>query len=234
MIPEQHRYTPAQKLNAAVTSATCDTASKETTSYVPPEVIAQITQTVLEKLQSGGLDGSTPIPPPHNRFSPPPQQPVPLSPSTASGTSQSMPNRAFTPPSPLKHSDYSDHTSSPLSQSTYPPEAPHSPHEQKSSQFSPPRRSSSSQSLSSNLSDKAHTRPKGPSRLSTSKEVTTLERIWGPLFDEESNSTVRLGQLLRGLAVHIVCSSSIERRIVARPSLTVAFRLRIMSLNIVL
>ena len=41
-------------------------------------------------------------------------------------------------------------------------------------------------------------------RLSTGKEETTLERIWGQLFDEDSHPTVRLGQFLRGLAVHIV------------------------------
>ena len=43
--------------------------------------------------------------------------------------------------------------------------------------------------------------------LSGRKEVTTLEKIWGPLFDNDGHSTVRLGQLLRGLAVHIVCSA---------------------------
>ena len=41
------------------------------------------------------------------------------------------------------------------------------------------------------------------SRLSTEKEITTLERIWSPLFDEESRPTLKLGQLLRGLALHV-------------------------------
>lgn len=62
---------------------------------------------------------------------------------------------------------------------------------------------SSSAPLSEN-SVSAYPRPKGPIRLSTGKEETTLEKIWGPLFDEECNPTLRLGQLLRGLAVHIV------------------------------
>jgi hypothetical protein len=35
-----------------------------------------------------------------------------------------------------------------------------------------------------------------------------LERVWGQLFDKEGNSTARLGQLLRGIAVHLVCSTS--------------------------
>ena len=205
MMPDQNRYAPPYKVDEAVTSA-FDKASTETSNYVPPEVIAQITQTVIKQLQSSGLDGSTPNPPPQSRFSPPPQQPVPLSPSTASGASQNIPNRVFTPPSPLKHSDYPDHTSPSLSQSGHLPERPQSPHEHKSSHFSPPRRSPSSQSCASDVSDKAHTRPKGPSRLSTSKEETTLERIWGQLFDEDSRPTVRLGQFLRGLAIHIVCT----------------------------
>ena len=219
-MPEQQRYAPPQQVNEAVSSA----ASRETSNYVPPEVIAQITQSVLEKIQSGGLEGSTPVPPPHNRFSPPPQQPAPVSPSTASGTSQGMPNRVFTPPSPMKHSDYPDHNSD------HPLEAPHSPHEVKTSHFSPPRRSPSPQSYSSDSSDKAHKRPKGPSRLSTSKEETTLERIWGQLFDEDSHPTARLGQFLRGLAIHIVCCSlPCTSTIEYRSRLTLDVRLRTMN-----
>ena len=42
-------------------------------------------------------------------------------------------------------------------------------------------------------------------------EETTLEKVWGQLFDEVGNPTLRLGQLLRGLAVHIVRSISIHR-----------------------
>ena len=209
MMPDQNRYAPPYKVDEAVTSA-FDKASTETSSYVPPEVIAQITQTVIKQLQSSGLDGSTPIPSPQSRFSPPPQQPVPLSPSTASGASQNMPSRVFTPPSPLKHSDYPDHTSPSLSLSGYLPDGPRSPHEHKPSHFSPPRRSPSPHSCASDTSDKAHSRPKGPSRLSTSKEETTLERIWGQLFDEDSRPTTRLGQFLRGLAIHIVCNGRLS------------------------
>lgn len=34
-------------------------------------------------------------------------------------------------------------------------------------------------------------------------EMTTLERIWGKLFDD-GKATKRLGQFLRGIAVHMV------------------------------
>ena len=44
--------------------------------------------------------------------------------------------------------------------------------------------------------------------LSGRKEATTLEKIWGPLFDNDSHATARLGQLLRGLAVYIVRSAN--------------------------
>jgi hypothetical protein len=47
-------------------------------------------------------------------------------------------------------------------------------------------------------------RPRGLSRLSTSNDQTTLERVWGPLFDKDGHPTPRLGQLLRGIAVHLV------------------------------
>lgn len=205
-MPERSHVAPPQKVDEAVNSA-FDRAGKETQNYVPPELIAQITQNVIKQLQSGGLDASTPIPS-QNRFSPPPpiQQPVPLSPSTASGTSTSMPNRpVYTPPSPQKHQDYPNHSSPESTTRFTMPEGPPSPTLPKTAQFSPRRRSSSPQSQMSEPVEKP-TRPKGPSRLSTSKEETTLERIWGQLFDEEGHPTARLGQLLRGLAVHIVRS----------------------------
>lgn len=38
-------------------------------------------------------------------------------------------------------------------------------------------------------------------------EGTTLEKIWQRLFDKQGHPTKRLGQFLRGLALHIVCPS---------------------------
>ena len=210
MIPESNRYTASQRpIDEAVTNA-FHTAT--TSSYVPPELIAQITQNVIKQLHTTGLDGSTPLPPSQSAFPPPPpppppqvQQPIPQSPSTtASGTSPNMPNRVFTPPSPQKHSDYPDHTSSPF-QTAHSPDPPLSPSKGFRAAHFSPNRSTSPLSQNSDASDKPYTRPKGPSRLHTGKEETTLERIWGQLFDEESRPTARLGQFLRGLAVHIVC-----------------------------
>ena len=207
-MPDPNRYARPNKVDEAVTSA-FDRAGAETQHYASPELIAQITQNVIKQLQSSGLDGTTPAPPqPHYSTPPPPpiQQPVPLSPSTASGASTNMPNRVYTPPSPQKHPDYPTHPS-PESHMRYAPDGVQSPTQSRAaqSQFSPPRRSSSPQSQASDTAAEKPVRPKGPSRLSTSKEETTLERVWGQLFDEEGKSTTRLSQLLRGLAVHIVC-----------------------------
>jgi hypothetical protein len=46
-------------------------------------------------------------------------------------------------------------------------------------------------------------RPKPPSRDATVVEMTTLEKIWGKLF-EDGKPTKRLGQFLRGIAMHLV------------------------------
>lgn len=54
-------------------------------------------------------------------------------------------------------------------------------------------------------------RPKPPSRETTVTEMTTLEKIWGKLF-EEGKPTKRLGQLLRGIAVHLVSMDAVGWR----------------------
>ncbi|KAL8689666.1 MAG: hypothetical protein Q9218_004713 [Villophora microphyllina] len=200
-MPERMRVQP-QPINEAVGSAF--------QSDVPPELIAQITENVLKQLKTSGIESSaTPVPPPSQAKYPPPpppvQQPVPHSPSTTSASSPPMPARVFTPPSPHKHSDYTDQAS-PQSQSgvlpgAHSPQEPRSPIREAQNPNFYDRRTSSPLSQTS---ESGHTRPKGPERLSTSKAETTLEKIWGQLFDEEGHPTPRLGQFLRGLAVHIV------------------------------
>ena len=190
----------------------------ESSNHVPPELIEQITQSVIKQLQNTGLDGSTPTqaqnqfppppPPPHHSHHHHEPPPAPLSPSStsASGTSPNMPNRVFTPPSPQRHSDYLDATSPPISVN-FAPEPPMSPPKGFRNATFSPNRPSSPTSQASNASDghgERSSRPKGPTRLHTGMEETTLEKIWGPLFDEQSRPTSRLSQFLRGLAVHIV------------------------------
>ena len=47
-------------------------------------------------------------------------------------------------------------------------------------------------------------RPKAPQRISTTGDLTVLEKIWGKLFTENGESTPRLGQFLRGVAVYLI------------------------------
>lgn len=190
---------PRQPGNEAVTSAlnTVDTNS------VPPELIAHITENVIKQLKTSGIqDSGTPVP--QGQYPPPPfQQPVPLSPSTMSGSSPPTHHRGlYTPPSPQKHQDYHSQGSPQLHSAPF-PIAPQSPIQDTPATAFPIRRTSSL----SQSSGEGRKRPKGPKRLSTGLEETTLEKIWGQLFDEDGHSTLRLGQFLRGLAVHIVRST---------------------------
>lgn len=193
-LPEQYRHGQLQRNPPIDDVVTTAVKTAETSTHVPPELIAQITASVINQLKSTGIDGGTPIPPPP----PPMQQPVPLSPSTISASSPSMPSRNMhTPPSPHKPSDFWGR-GSPPAQSSFAQAIPMSPSPH--AQFHD-RRTSSPLSQSS---ESGYTRPRGPTRLSTSREETTLEKIWGQLFDEDSNPTARLSDFLRGLAVHIV------------------------------
>ncbi|KAL8650944.1 MAG: hypothetical protein Q9226_004937 [Calogaya cf. arnoldii] len=220
-MPEHPRIQP-QPINEAVGNAF--------QSDVPPELIAQITQNVLNQLKTSGIESSaaTPVPPPtQSKYPPPPpvQQPVPQSPSTASASSPPMPTRVFTPPSPKKHPDYPNH-GSPSSQSgifpapTHSPQEPQSPIRESQTSSFYERRTSSPLSQSS---ESGNTRPKGPARLSTMTEMTTLEKIWGQLFDEEGRPTPRLGQFLRGLAVHIIEDYEPRHSIVITPDKMIQF-----------
>ena len=199
--PSRYRQ-PQQPIREAVSSAV---HHADDPNQISPEVISRITESVLKQLKTSGLDAGTPTPPSQQQYPPPPLQPAsqplqpaaqplppaPQSPSAHSGYSPNMPNRVYTPPSPNKNSEFS-HYDSEQSQSAVPLSPPYNA-----------RRPGSSTSVDS---DPNGTRPRGPERLSTGKEETTLEKVWGQLFDEGGNPTVRLGQLLRGLAIHIVRS----------------------------
>ena len=60
------------------------------------------------------------------------------------------------------------------------------------------------ESMSSQGSHRGEARPRPPERDTTAMEMTTLERIWGKLF-EDGKPTKRLSQFLRGIAMHLVC-----------------------------
>ena len=58
-------------------------------------------------------------------------------------------------------------------------------------------------------SDSGFARPR-PSRVPTSSEPTALDKTWRELFDFSNKPTKRLGELLRGLANHIVSLGDIR------------------------
>jgi len=144
---------------------------------------------------------SKPLPPPPPPLPPPDaQQAVTPSFSTASGTLRNMPYRIYSSPLLQEHKRYA-------SQQNHSIRLPHTPESRRKhslAPFSPYSGSPSSQSPMTDSNNGNSSTPRCPSRLSTSDEATTLENIWGSLFDEDDQPTARLGQLLRGLAMHIV------------------------------
>jgi hypothetical protein len=198
------RFQQAQQpINDAVTSA-FDKAN--TSSHIPPDLIQQITQNVIQQLKATNLDAQ--MPPIQQTHSAPQNQPsVPHAPtigsfSNHSGSPPPIPNRndVYTPPSPHRPDDHA--AGSPPSQSKYPAQTHDVPQETSLPTVNERRPASPfSQTSESGQKD---ARPSAPPRLSTGTEETTLEKIWGQLFDQEGKPTRRLGQFLRGIAVHLV------------------------------
>lgn len=197
-------------LNEAVSSAVHHANSTNSSEYLSPEVLSQITATVIQQLKATGL-GSLQGPPPSATTPPRSQSQQPSwsagpdlaprphseSPPNLSQRGDSMPqvnpmsnsfesSQPYTTPQPPLSSGYASDT-----RDARPAPKP-----------SPDPLSSRRESVSSHGSQKME-RPKPPSRDATVVEVTTLEKIWGKLF-EDGKPTKRLGQFLRGIAMHLV------------------------------
>jgi len=194
--PEPQRYPQSPNsghINDAVNSAVNSSGS---TGYLSPEVLSQITATVIQQLKTTGLDNNVQgsgAPPPRSQ-SQQPWQTDPLRPHAESPPGVPRRSNSIPPPSSLPGnidtnfqpyvSDYNDSRPSP--RPTPPPDDRHG-------------------SVSSQESGRSHlTRPRPPDRDTTVMEMTTLERIWGTLFEDKRKPTKRLGQFLRGIAVHLV------------------------------
>ena len=181
------RYSRArQPINEAISSAF--TNSPATTSAIAPEILAQltsqITASVIRELKASNISapGITPS----------------VAAETKSSSGGSPPidrSTVYTPPSP------------------YPPPDQRSPGKpvglgfdvtNDATMLSPSRRTSPPLHYSSNGDDDLTERPKGPQRISTSGDMTVVEKIWGTLFSEEGEKTPRLGQFLRGIAMHLI------------------------------
>ena len=173
--------------------------------YLSPEIISQITATVIQHLRGVNL-GNAPGAPQQQQQQPrsphsshPPQNtdlpPIPPSISTQSDYSPSAGNpNVYTPPSPYKSAEEQHFSSPTLTQPQY---RPHSRMHRRPT----PEQDKRPQTPYGGMD--AQQRPGLGSRHAT-REETTMERIWGLLFDGEGKPTQRLGQFLRGIAVHLV------------------------------
>ena len=164
-ISDPSKMPKGKQIDEAVNTAFDDAKVKDA-SGISPELIAQITQNVIQQLKATET-AQTPV------------TAMPGSPST-----QDSPTRVYTPPSPQKHNDVYDTSTG---GTRGPPLA---------------ERSRAESNLST--ANDSNTRPRQPQREPTVEETTTLEKIWGKLFDDEGQPTARLGQFLRGLAIHLV------------------------------
>ncbi|KAJ5540961.1 hypothetical protein N7494_006037 [Penicillium frequentans] len=201
-------------INDAVNSAVYNNANSN--SYLSPEVLSQITSTVIQQLKASGMSDlqspsqTTPTqfppqPPPRPQSQSQAQQPwmappndLPLRPQSESPTAPLHQRSGSIPPPSAMSSSFETPKPQPQPQpySGYSSDTRSNP---KTSPEPMPRRTS----MSSQGSVRADTRPKPPDRDTTVMEMTTLERIWGKLF-EDDKPTARLGQFLRGIAMHLI------------------------------
>lgn len=114
-----------------------------------------------------------------------------------------IPHRTFSFPSSQEHKCSFNHTST-RKLSVNSPYRPESQRKHALAPWRPFGASTTSQDPTSKSNDGYSSNPRCSSMLSTNEETTTLEKTWGSLFDEDCQPTVRLGQLLRGLTMHIV------------------------------
>lgn len=179
-----HHAPPLQQPIKEVSSA----YNQPDTNQVPASLVAQITEQVLQNLKINGLAGNIQLPP-----QPPPsiQSPIMIPSSTP-------PRNVYTPPSPERQgASYDGSSPSDFNGYQLDGQADKEPRNARYTErpATPPLSTVREQS-----------RPSAPTRMSTG-DATTLEKIWGRLFDvDNGNPTPRLGQFLRGLALHIVRS----------------------------
>ncbi|KAK2731458.1 hypothetical protein FQN55_004674 [Onygenales sp. PD_40] len=232
--PAQY-YQPNAPINEAVNAAVnrADPASYN----VNPDLVNQITASVIEQLSRTKLDPNNqgqpqPAPPPPQYHSPqPPFAPQPYPPPPGPSVSDYSPSSAagqvYTPPSPYKPPDEQQrhYHSSPPPQSAQPrygqnihvsPRASPIPEQSRTSPFQEPR--SPYHEPRSPFEDNSQPRPRGPARLGTIDGQTPLEKIWGQLFDIKNDPTPKLGQLLRGVAVHLIECYSPKNSLVITPA----------------
>lgn len=211
-------YVQQQKTRQPINEVVHTAVDKANTSQaLSPELLnqitSQVTATVLQHLKGTNPDSSA-VNPTSNTAGPTPisAEGMARSSSIHSESSPPLPHRnVHTPPSPQRPSDEPIFVS------------PTSP--TKSAAFSQDRQSPDHDRrpvspgchlgrFEEGRTDKAE-RPRHLNRQLT--EITTLEKIWGTLF-EGSRPTARLGQFLRGLALHLIEDYEPKHSLVITPA----------------
>jgi hypothetical protein len=212
-----------------------------------PAFIAQVTEAVVKNLQSANLGQRTPAAPQTAQYPPPPSvHSVPQSPIISSISS--LPPRLASP-SPQRGKDHVEskrrNSASPASAFSDPGNAASksdgrpdnrdgdtpkpafgnaenlSRAEEGRAYDAPPNRRGSRDSVGS-IPDASKARTHPPRVPSPLAEVTTLERIWQPLFDN-GVPTIRLSQFLRGIALHIIEDYEPKNSLIITPSKMLRF-----------
>jgi hypothetical protein len=170
----------------------------DTARDVDPDLIARITaevkKSVLDEIKLNGVGAgghSQPAPAPSNSYNP----------QSPGSTPASFPSRnMYTPPSP-KYTDHLRHGS------VSPDPLAHDPMFDSSGDTPTPRDYHSQSAPVDIPNDRpSRARPTATSRMSY--DFTPIEKKWQLLFDSQGQPTSRLGQFLRGLAVHLVSTQS--------------------------
>ncbi|KAF2624261.1 hypothetical protein BU25DRAFT_442191 [Macroventuria anomochaeta] len=175
---------------------------------VDPDLIAQIAaevkKSVLDEIKQSGIAGATPAQP----GPAPPQQHIPPSPDS---TSASFPTRnVYTPPSPFYQDTFGQHPPAhdlPSRESTF----------DGSTDDLPTPRYASSAPIDIPRRDRAPERPAPAVRMATD-DFTPIEKMWQRLFDPEGHPLPRLGEFLRGLAMHLIEDYEPKKSLVISPA----------------
>lgn len=195
----RHYSNARQPINDAVTSAFTTT---DNNNAISPELLNAITANVIQQLQATNL--APPPPPPPQSQSQYPNVGMATSPSTTTGSPPMDHRKVYTPPSPYRASEEAAQTISSPTQSQAKAAPKYAPAEPAQDQRPTSPLSQASQAEDSDTREDRPSRPRGPKRLSTSSDPSILEKIWGTLFSEQGQTTKRLGQFLRGIAVHLI------------------------------
>ncbi|GAB7349207.1 hypothetical protein MBLNU459_g8133t1 [Dothideomycetes sp. NU459] len=197
-------YNQAPPLDSAVNIAF---DKSDAAKDLDPKLVAQITEQVINTLKATGVTGTAPAQSQQRKNG--------HSRSPTDSTTASIPAR-YTPPSPIRREESSYGSASPEPQW----DSRDSNYFAPNNDTSRPRRSNSNASPS--RGEDVRPRPR-PVRIPTAvEEATTVEKVWQPLFDN-GRPTARLGQFLRGLAIHVIEDYEPKNSIVVTPSKMMQF-----------